>query len=97
MQDLSLRGALRRRSACLPAHGRSREVDDRARSLQRFATRVLAEGLLSQDDLERADGEVARHIEEAVKAAEAAPLPEVDEVTTDVYAPATGAGTTRRA
>jgi pyruvate dehydrogenase E1 component alpha subunit len=60
--------------------------------LRRFATRVLAEGSLSQDDLERADGEVARHIEEAVKAAEAAPLPELDDVTTDVYADSTGTG-----
>jgi pyruvate dehydrogenase E1 component alpha subunit len=65
--------------------------------LRRFATRVLADGLLSQDDLDRADGEVSRHIEEAVKAAEAAPQPDIDEVTTDVYAPAARAGTPRRA
>jgi pyruvate dehydrogenase E1 component alpha subunit len=54
--------------------------------LRRFAERVLAEGLLAQDDLDRADGEVARHIDEAVRTAEAAPLPEVAEVLTDVYA-----------
>ena len=58
--------------------------------LRRFATRVLADGLLSQEDLQRADREVARHIEEAVAAAEAAPLPDVAELTTDVYANATG-------
>jgi len=55
--------------------------------LRRFATRVLAEGLLSEQDLQRADGEVERHIADAVTAAEAAPLPDIGEVTTDVYAP----------
>jgi pyruvate dehydrogenase E1 component alpha subunit len=54
--------------------------------LRRFTTRVLAEGLLSEQDLQRADGEVARHIADAVAAAEAAPQPDVGEVTTDVYA-----------
>jgi pyruvate dehydrogenase E1 component alpha subunit len=58
--------------------------------LRRFATRVLAEGLLSEQDLQRADGEVARHLDDAVAAAEAAPLPEPDEVTTDVYAAVSG-------
>ena len=65
--------------------------------LRRFATRALAEGLLSQDDLQRADGEVSRYIEEAVKAADAAPFPDVDEVTTDVYAAPTAARAPRRA
>ena len=63
--------------------------------LRRFAERVLADGSLTQADLDRADGEVAHHIDEAVKAAEAAPLPDPSEVLTDVYA--ADAGAARRA
>ena len=62
--------------------------------LRRFAERVLADGSLTPADLERADAEVARHIDEAVRAAEAAPLPDVAEVLSDVYA---DAGAARRA
>ena len=64
--------------------------------LQRFASRVLADGSLGQEDLDRADGEVARHIDEAVRTAEAAPLPDIAEVLTDVYAPTTDARAARR-
>ena len=64
--------------------------------LQRFASRVLADGSLGQEDLDRADGEVARHIDEAVRTAEAAPLPDIAEVLTDVYAATTDARAARR-
>ena len=64
--------------------------------LQRFASRVLADGSLGQEDLDRADGEVARHIDDAVRTAEAAPLPDIAEVLTDVYAPTTDARAARR-
>ena len=54
--------------------------------LRLFETRVVAEKKLSSDDLRRVDGEVTRHIEEAVKAAESAPYPDASDLLTDVYA-----------
>lgn len=51
-----------------------------------FIDRVLAEKTLTTDDLERVDGEVTRHIADAVKAAEEAPEPTVDDLLRDVYA-----------
>jgi pyruvate dehydrogenase E1 component alpha subunit len=41
--------------------------------------------LLEADDLRRVDREVDEEIAAAVAAAEAAPFPDVSEVTTDVY------------
>jgi TPP-dependent pyruvate/acetoin dehydrogenase alpha subunit len=53
--------------------------------LRRFEERVEAEGWLEEADLRRVDGEVSRHILEAVKAAEAAPEPEPSDLLSDVY------------
>ncbi len=53
--------------------------------LVRFEQRAVALRLVDPADLRRIDGEVAHDIDDAVAAAEAAPLPEPHEVTTDVY------------
>jgi len=54
--------------------------------LQIFTAQVLADQRLSDQDLRRVDDEVARHIEAAVQAAESAPLPDLGDLLTDVYA-----------
>lgn len=53
--------------------------------LDRFENRVVEAGLVDADALRRIDGEVARELEAAIEAAEAAPLPSPDDVLTDVY------------
>jgi len=53
--------------------------------LEGFERRVLEAGLLAADDLRRADGDVAAELAAAVAAAEAAPLPDPADVTSDVY------------
>ncbi len=53
--------------------------------LKFFRTRVTEAGLLDMSQLDGVDAEVAALIEHAVKAARAAPVPDVKEVTTDVY------------
>ena len=53
--------------------------------LQGFEARTVEGGLVDADDLRAIDGDVERELEEAVAAAEAAPLPDPSEVTTDVY------------
>ncbi|MBL6750696.1 MAG: thiamine pyrophosphate-dependent dehydrogenase E1 component subunit alpha [Nevskia sp.] len=53
--------------------------------LVRFRKRVTGEGLVSAADLDQVDREVAALIERAVQKAAAAPLPAVEELTTDVY------------
>ena len=72
-----------------PATYRSKEeVEDWIQNrdpLQRFESRVVEEGLVDAQDLRAIDGDVEREIEAAVEAAEAAPLPDASEVTTDVY------------
>src|SRR5262249_51183672 len=50
-----------------------------------FVDRVLAEKTLTPADLERVDAEVARHLDDAVKAAEAAPEPSAEDLLRDVY------------
>ncbi len=54
--------------------------------LRLFAQQVLAEKTLTADDLQRVDGEVTRLIDDAVKAAEQAPEPALDDLLRDVYA-----------
>jgi pyruvate dehydrogenase E1 component alpha subunit len=51
-----------------------------------FERRVREAGLADPGDLRRIDGEVAAALDAAVAAAEAAPLPDASQVTTDVYA-----------
>ena len=53
--------------------------------LDLFEARVLEAGLLESEDLRRIDGDVQAELEQAVVAAEAAPHPDLSEVTTDVY------------
>jgi len=53
--------------------------------LEGFEARVTDAGLVPSADLRAVDGEVEEAIAAAVEAAEAAPLPDVAEVTTDVY------------
>jgi pyruvate dehydrogenase E1 component alpha subunit len=53
--------------------------------LQRFEERVVEAGLVEADALRSIDGDVEVELEQAVKEAEAAPLPSLEEVVTDVY------------
>jgi acetoin:2,6-dichlorophenolindophenol oxidoreductase subunit alpha len=53
--------------------------------LEAFRRRVTGAGVLSADELDRVDAEVAQLIEEAVAQAKAAPEPDLVELTTDVY------------
>ncbi|RIL00068.1 MAG: ABC transporter substrate-binding protein [Proteobacteria bacterium] len=53
--------------------------------LERFERRAVEAGLVDADDLRAIDGEVAAQLDAAVRAAEAAPLPDVADVLTDVY------------
>ena len=61
------------------------EWKQRRDPLELFEEGTVGSGALSSDDLRRIDGEVAREIETAVEAAEAAPLPSPEDVLTDVY------------
>jgi pyruvate dehydrogenase E1 component alpha subunit len=49
---------------------------------------MLKEGLATNGDLESVDQEVERQIEDAVRFAEEAPLPEPEELFTDIFAEA---------
>jgi pyruvate dehydrogenase E1 component alpha subunit len=53
--------------------------------LERFERRVTEAGLLPAQDLRAIDRKVEEEIAAAVEAAEAAPFPDLSEVTTDVY------------
>ena len=53
--------------------------------LDLFEAKVCEAGLLTSDDFRTMDGEIAIYMAEAVEAAEAAPMPDVAEVLTDVY------------
>jgi len=53
--------------------------------LDLFENRVVEAGLLTGDDLRGVDGEIVEEIEDAVTHAEAAPLPQPEDVLTDVY------------
>ncbi len=63
--------------------------------LDRFEQQAVEAGLVDADDLRRLDLEVQEELEAAVDAAEAAPMPPLAEVTTDVYFEA-GAGEATR-
>ena len=72
-----------------PLRYRSKEEAERWRQtrdpLELFERRVLEEGWLEADALRRLDAEVAAAIEAVVEAAEAAPLPEPEDLLRDVY------------
>jgi len=55
-----------------------------------FERRTVADGVMEPGNLRRIDAEVAAEVDAAVAAAEAAPLPSVDDLLTDVYAKAGG-------
>lgn len=82
---------------CMRQHGhfigdaqayRSREELERVRAddpLRLFRERVTGEGRLDAADLDAVDAECAKAIADAIEAAESAPVPSEDELTTDVY------------
>ena len=61
------------------------EVRQTRDPLARFEERTTAAGLVSSDDLRTIDGDVERAVQRAVEFAEASPLPEPEELLTDVY------------
>lgn len=62
---------------------RHRETMD---CLKIFRARVTGEGMLEAAELDAVDGQVLELIERSVQEAKASPLPDVAELTTDVYA-----------
>lgn len=72
-----------------PLRYRSKEEAEHWRQtrdpLELFERRVMDEGWLESEALRRLDAEVAAAIEAAVEAAEAAPLPEPEDLLRDVY------------
>jgi len=66
---------------------REEEEEWRARDpIKTFSIRCVQEGILSQEEVEALDREVASEIEEAVKFAVESPWPEPEELYEDVYA-----------
>ncbi|POX50837.1 ABC transporter substrate-binding protein [Streptomyces sp. Ru71] len=61
------------------------EARERLDCLKRFRARVTAEGLLTDEQLDQVDADVARLVDESVEEAKAAPLPTAADLTTDVY------------
>jgi len=63
------------------------EVEEwRARDpIQAFSKRLTEEGELSDDDLERLDGEAMKAVDGAVEFAEQSPFPELDSLYDDIY------------
>ncbi len=53
--------------------------------LDKFESHVIERGLMEEGNLRRIDDEVVEAVEQAVTEAEAAPMPSLDELTTDVY------------
>ena len=53
--------------------------------MKTFRKRVVSAGLIEDKDLDSVDTEVARLIDEAVAASEAAPAPKEVDLATDVY------------
>jgi pyruvate dehydrogenase E1 component alpha subunit len=68
---------------------RPKEETDRMRAtrdpIDNFEKRVTSAGWVAVEDLRRADDDVAKAIADAVRFAEASPVPDPGEVTTDVY------------
>ena len=54
-------------------------------ALAHFAERTVREGLVEPGNLHRIDAEVAAEVDDAVRAAQEAPLPTPEDVATDVY------------
>jgi acetoin:2,6-dichlorophenolindophenol oxidoreductase subunit alpha len=72
-----------------PLRYRTKEEEDYHRGrdcIQRFERVMAEQGLLDEAELEAIRAEVDQTIERAVRFAEEAPLPEVSELTTEVYA-----------
>ncbi len=73
-----------------PLTYRTREEADDWRQnrdpLVRFEERTVGEGLVESGNLRRIEDEVAREVDDAVNAAEQAPLPGPEDVLADVYA-----------
>ncbi|MBI4491757.1 MAG: thiamine pyrophosphate-dependent dehydrogenase E1 component subunit alpha [Chloroflexi bacterium] len=73
-----------------PLRYRTREEEEHYRGrdcIRRFEQAVAGQGLLAQAELERIGAEVRETVEQAVRFAEASPLPDPGEVDTDVYTP----------
>ena len=72
-----------------PLTYRTKEEGERVRAtrdpLETFAARVTRAGTVAAGDLERIDDEVMAAVAAAVKFAEASPLPDAADLTTDVY------------
>jgi TPP-dependent pyruvate/acetoin dehydrogenase alpha subunit len=72
-----------------PQHYRAKDEVARHREsmdcLKRFRSRVESERALSLAELDAIDSDVLSLIDRAVETAKAAPLPELSELTTDVY------------
>lgn len=74
-----------------PQPFRTQDEIDEARSrdaLQNFRKRVIDAELLTDNDLDAVDEEIAMEVEHAVKAGAEAPMPSVAELETNVYASA---------
>ncbi len=67
------------------APGEAHKMREERDALKSFRRRVVAAGLIEDKDLEAVDHEVARRIDEAVAAAEAAGPPKETDLKTDVY------------
>jgi pyruvate dehydrogenase E1 component alpha subunit len=67
------------------APGEALKVREEKDALKAFRTRVVSAGLIEDKDLETVDHEVARVIDEAVAASEAAAPPKEADLATDVY------------
>jgi pyruvate dehydrogenase E1 component alpha subunit len=73
-----------------PHRYRTVEEEEAARArdcLQTFRKQVLERGLLAERDLKAVDSENTARIDEAVKFAESSPLPDLEELYTEVYVP----------
>jgi pyruvate dehydrogenase E1 component alpha subunit len=64
--------------------------------LDQFEQRAVEAGVVDADDLRRIDLEVSEELDAAVDAAETAPMPDLGELTTDVYYEAADSAEARR-
>ena len=53
--------------------------------IKQFEKKLLEMGLLTQEKIEKLDGEIEKELDEAVRFAEESPFPDPDELTQDVY------------
>ena len=67
------------------AAGEVLNIREEKDALKSFRKRVVSAGLLEDKDLDAVDGEVVRHIDDAVAAAESAAPPKEVDLATDVY------------